>query len=198
MTLEGAEAGDEKSHGSAHAETEGDVKLAAKLLGYSLAGFVLLIVFVILFGTSERPPAAARRELSAHDRAIIDKIVADAKREGTDAKPLPEGKESKYSALLSEYGIGGNARPNLELVPGWTFLMTSAYGGHITGTVRNNSGRAYRYAQITFTLYDASGAQVGTALANIANLEVGGRWKFRAGVLQPDARSCRLDKLSGF
>jgi hypothetical protein len=34
--------------------------------------------------------------------------------------------------------------------------------------------------QITYNLYDESGARVGTALANINDLEAGGSWKFRA------------------
>ncbi len=32
---------------------------------------------------------------------------------------------------------------------------------HITGTVVNRRGKTLKYAQITFTIYDASGAQVG-------------------------------------
>lgn len=50
----------------------------------------------------------------------------------------------------------------------------------ITGRVRNNTGRTFRYAQITFSLFDSDGTRVGTALANINDLGPGEIWKFRA------------------
>ena len=36
------------------------------------------------------------------------------------------------------------------------------------------------YAQVSYNLYDADGAQIGTALANTNNLASGGTWKFEA------------------
>jgi hypothetical protein len=49
------------------------------------------------------------------------------------------------------------------------------YTGEITGTVINRRDHKLRYAQISFSLFDASGAQVGSAIANINDLEPGGR-----------------------
>lgn len=63
----------------------------------------------------------------------------------------------------------------------------------VTGRVRNNTDRRFRYVQITFALYDAEGNQVGTALANIADLEPRAIWKFRAVGFTPATRF----KLSG-
>ena len=34
--------------------------------------------------------------------------------------------------------------------------------------------------QVTYNLYDKDGVQLGTALANINNLEANGTWKFKA------------------
>lgn len=51
---------------------------------------------------------------------------------------------------------------------------------YISGTLQNNTDKTYSYAQITFNLYDASGSQIGTALANVNNLEANGSWKFKA------------------
>ena len=50
----------------------------------------------------------------------------------------------------------------------------------ITGEIKNNTNKLYTYAQVTFTLYDESGAQVGTAMDNINNFEANGTWKFKA------------------
>jgi len=50
----------------------------------------------------------------------------------------------------------------------------------IVGRVRNNTDRPYSYAQITFSLFDNGGNQVGTTIANIANLEPRAVWKFKA------------------
>jgi hypothetical protein len=57
---------------------------------------------------------------------------------------------------------------------------TDSNGGTITGTVRNNSTKQYGYVQIEINLYDNTGAQVGSTLANVNNLEAGGTWKFEA------------------
>jgi len=72
------------------------------------------------------------------------------------------------------------------------------FGGEITGTVVNRRGVTLSYAQITFILYDGSGAQVGTALANINDLESGGRWNFTATTFGTDFVHYKFSELSGF
>jgi hypothetical protein len=52
--------------------------------------------------------------------------------------------------------------------------------GEITGEVVNRRSHTLSYVQITFNLYDDSGAQVGSALANVNGLEPGSTWKFKA------------------
>jgi Double zinc ribbon len=54
------------------------------------------------------------------------------------------------------------------------------YSTTITGTIKNDCGRRFRYVQVTFKLFDASGDVVGTALANQNDLEFGETWKFKA------------------
>ena len=54
---------------------------------------------------------------------------------------------------------------------------------YVVGTVRNNSSRNYGYAHVEINLYDKAGAQVGSTLANISNLEPHGTWKFKAIVM---------------
>ena len=58
---------------------------------------------------------------------------------------------------------------------------------YVTGTLTNNTDDEVGYIQVEYNLYDADGAQVGTALANTNNLKAGGAWKFEAlGTASPD------------
>lgn len=62
------------------------------------------------------------------------------------------------------------------------------FANYITGVIKNNSGRDCTYVQVTFNLYDTDGNQVGTALANINNLEKDGTWKFKAMGMNVDGQ----------
>ena len=58
---------------------------------------------------------------------------------------------------------------------------TDEYGTiYIEGEIKNNSDKTYSYAQVTFNLYDEDGAQLGSAMDNINNLEPNGTWKYKA------------------
>jgi hypothetical protein len=72
------------------------------------------------------------------------------------------------------------------------------FGGEITGTVVNRRNRKLGYVQITFNLYDESGAQVGSALANINGLEPDGRWNFEANSFGKKFSTYKFSELSGF
>lgn len=72
---------------------------------------------------------------------------------------------------------------------------------HIVGTIKNNKNKSYSYVQVTFNLYDKNGAQLGTALANINNLEPYGTWRYDAlGLVAnvEDVASYKLADISGF
>jgi len=76
---------------------------------------------------------------------------------------------------------------------------TGEYGNRfIAGTVKNESTKQYSYAQVEFNLYDDSGAQVGSALANISNLEAGSTWNFEAIVLEDKATKAKFKELTGW
>lgn len=57
---------------------------------------------------------------------------------------------------------------------------------YIVGSYKNVSGKDISYVQITFALYDKSGAQIGTAVDNINNLTKDSVWKFKAVPLVTD------------
>ena len=94
-------------------------------------------------------------------------------------------------------GVRPRPRPVLELLPGWKFVQ-GPYSGYITGSIRNNSARQYKYVQISFKLYDGTGVQVGSTSTNLSDFEGHGVWKFKAVVFEREARTCRVKDLSGF
>ena len=78
--------------------------------------------------------------------------------------------------------------------------VSNPYALYITGTLTNNTDGQVSYIQVEYNLYDADGAQVGTALANTNNLQSGGVWKFEAvGTASPDeVASYELMNVTGF
>lgn len=77
-------------------------------------------------------------------------------------------------------------------------MVEKDYSTYIVGTIKNNSSSDKGYIQISFTLYDADGNNIGTALANTNNLKDGGTWKFEAIVLEDDVASFELDEITGY
>ena len=77
---------------------------------------------------------------------------------------------------------------------------SNPYGVKITGTLVNNTDEDKSYLQIEYNLYDADGAQIGTALANINNLKAGGTWKFEAASMEKpeDVANWERVDVSGF
>ena len=68
----------------------------------------------------------------------------------------------------------------------------------VEGVVINHTKKRLDYASINYPLFDSSGAQVGSALANINQLEVGAHWKFQAPVFESAATKFGTPALTGF
>lgn len=83
-------------------------------------------------------------------------------------------------------------RPKLEVTGTSMSVEYNEYLGYsakIIGTAKNPTNKKYSYAQIEFSVYDASGNNLGTALANINNLSSGDTWNFEASLLSfPSSR----------
>ena len=60
--------------------------------------------------------------------------------------------------------------------------------GKVTGALKNNTSRDLTYVQVEINLFDSSGAQVGSTLANVNNLAAGGLWRFEAVTFQEFSR----------
>lgn len=71
----------------------------------------------------------------------------------------------------------------------------NSFAMYIGGTIKNNTDKQYTYVQVTFNIYDADGAQLGTAIDNINNLEANGIWKYNAIFTGNDVKNAVSYKL---
>ncbi len=93
-------------------------------------------------------------------------------------------------------GLGGESSPagksKLDISNVSMSVEYNEYLGYsavIKGTAKNTSSRNYSYASVEFSVYDASGNNLGTALANINNLGSGDTWRFEASLFSfPSSR----------
>lgn len=122
------------------------------------AGKVILAIFLIFLGLS-----------------ILGSIVGS-----------PSGEKSSTGSNAVQTLNNAASSQKLEEVSA-PVVSTGEYGNKtITGSLRNVSGKTISYVQITFALYDADGAQIGTAVANINNLTADSVWKYSATPLTMD------------
>lgn len=87
-------------------------------------------------------------------------------------------------------------KPNLELIDHKS--TSDSFSSYIEGTIKNNSGRDYSYVQVEINLYDKDGAQIGSTIDNVNNLEAGATWKFKAIVLESNVASYKIKDITGF
>lgn len=88
--------------------------------------------------------------------------------------------------------------PKYEFIEG-PEITTNEYGNqYITGVIKNNTNTDKGYIQVSFTLYDADGNNIGTAWTNTNNLKSGETWKFEAIILEDDVATFEIDEISGF
>lgn len=74
----------------------------------------------------------------------------------------------------------------------------SEYGNlSLTGTATNTTDSELSYVQISVAFLDASGAQVGTSMANTNNLAPGQRWKWEAMFMDMDTSAVDSASITG-
>lgn len=77
-------------------------------------------------------------------------------------------------------------------------LNGSGIDAKVTGSIVNKTDKEYGYLQVEINLYDASGAQIGSTLANVNNLEAKGTWKFEAMTLKEGVKTIKVKDVIGF
>lgn len=142
---------------------------------------VLVTIAIVLMPKADQIPAT-----SVSTPQDINTVNTD-NTEDTNANTEPT--QTEQAQAVEE-------KADLELLEDTT--TQDGYARYIEGKVRNNTDQKYTYAQISFNLYDDEGALVGTALANVNNLEPGGIWKFKAMIMNQEATSYKLGDLTGF
>ena len=76
--------------------------------------------------------------------------------------------------------------------------VSAEYSRYIEGDVTNNTGVTIDYGQVTFTLFDKNGSQVGTALDNCSSLAPGITWHFKALIFEDAAANFKFAELLGW
>ncbi len=133
------------------------------------------------------------------------------------AKVCPKcGKKQKKGVVRIVLGVillmgvigglmsGGDTTPTSAEQEKFTLISDSkvidAIGTtYIEGEIKNNTDKSYSYVQVTFNLYDEDGAQLGTAMANINNLEPNGTWKYKAiGLVTQKVSTYKLVEITGW
>lgn len=90
------------------------------------------------------------------------------------------------------------AKASYEFVEGPTLTDGDFGSKYIKGILKNDTDDDKGYIQISFTLYDSDGNNIGTAVTNTNNLKAGGTWKFEAMCLEDNVSSYELDNVTGF
>ena len=143
-----------------------------------------IIVFVVLAagsvgGTSSKDNVDVKPASTDSAPAKTDK----AEKETGEAEPKaaePKATEPQKK----EYEISG------------VRMEKNSIATYIHGVLTNN-GKEKGYVQVTIPCYDKDGAKLGDALANVNNIEAGGKWKFKAmfmGIEKP--AKCDVEKIN--
>lgn len=91
-----------------------------------------------------------------------------------------------------------NQRVSTTFSDNGTHFKREDFGARsVVGTVKNTGAKTYGYVQVSINLYDDSGKQVGSMLANVNNLEPGVSWDFEAVVLEDNATTFKVMDVTG-
>lgn len=143
--------------------------------GMAIASVVLnALALVIVLATQSMYSAAI-------DEAIVssEEVAVEAPAASLEAEPAGDAPEEEYVI------------ENVE-------MTADEFSTTISGTLTNATDKQVGYIQLSYTLYDADGAQIGTAFANTSNLDAGGVWKFEAVALESDVADYKLADVTGF
>lgn len=122
---------------------------------------------------------------------LLTLIGCDATNQKYDAEQRPM--DASPARGLEET----NGAANLQILD--HSVKTGQYGNRlIVGRIKNNGSKELSYVMVTFSLYDSQNNLVGTALANVNNLEPGATWKFEAGILEDNAVSYKVKEITAF
>ncbi len=140
------------------------------IAGILCVGLTLNAALITIFDRltpNPAPVATAREDLFDPSRP------APTNPPRVAAAPVEPSPQQQLAAPApSRGGVNDLTVDNMEFKEG-------AFGmGIVIGTIRNTGTRTFKYVQVEISGYDETGGQVGSTMANINNLEPGGRWNF--------------------
>jgi hypothetical protein len=90
------------------------------------------------------------------------------------------------------------ASVNVEVLDGWRFTTGRTGGTVIAGTVVNHASKKLNRVQVTFNIYDKSGAYIGIASATGRGLEPNASWRFETDAAPRGVVTAKLAGTAGF
>ena len=128
---------------------------------------------------------------------VILIIGASTGQESNQATETTKSTDSK--ADTQQESKKTEEKPRLTLDDGWSIDTSNPYITQVVGYVSNNSDKSIDgYIQITFSVLDAEGANVGDCLANANPVDANGKWKFEATCSGSDIKDVRFKEITGF
>lgn len=79
-----------------------------------------------------------------------------------------------------------------------TYVEPVRMGSIIQGAIKNVTGKNFSHVGVTFSLYDSSGNQIGSASDYISNFKGGNTWKFKATFLEDSVSSFEFAEITAW
>lgn len=131
--------------------------------------------------------------------AVVSSAMSGDKGDTSSQSPQQTSSESSADTEKTEAKKDEAKKERLTLDKGWKLDKSNPYMTQVSGTVSNNSDSEISgYIQITFSAYDADGANVGDCLDNANTVDANGKWKFKAMCSGENISEVKFKGLTGF
>lgn len=128
---------------------------------------------------------------------IVIAVIANLAGGGKSTAPAASTESGQNASQTTQASVQGNKWDDKFEVKDLK-LTGSGVDAKITGSIVNKTDKEYAYLQVEINLYDASGAQIGSTLANVNNLEAKGTWKFDTMTLKEGVKTVKVKDVTGF
>lgn len=167
----------------------------------SLIAFIVFIGALSADSSDDKTKEASGTVSPSHSASTpsptaVDKSKTDEDKAAAEAKKKAEAEAKEKEEEAKKKAQEQAKKPKLEVLEDST--ESDGYNSYIVGVVQNNTDKDYSYVQVEINLYDKDGVQVGSTLDNTNNLEGGGKWKFKAIILDDDVASYKIKGVTGF
>lgn len=155
---------------------------------YKKVWFWILIVLLLIIIGFASCTASVAKSVSDNTNVISSDTTTASNAASSASSSSDSSSQSAAASSTNKYSITDET------------VDDSGYFFKLDGTFTNLTSKQISYVVVTYSLYDADGAQIGTANATTSNLDANGTWKFEAtSSVQPDqVDSYKLSKVSGF